>query len=175
MPNTAPLAGVRIIECSILGPGALTTHLVDLGADVIKIEPLGGDYVRQMTWPIVNGVSLMHLHINRGKRSMVVDLRTPEGVTIIKDLARDADAVIEGMRPGGLAKRGLGYDDLRAVNPRIVFCSISGYGTTGPYRDLPSHGIAFDAWAGLVTPEQFEQWHASDAVADTLEAGGELL
>lgn len=153
MSNTAPLAGVRIIECSILGPGALTTHLVDLGADVIKIEPLGGDYVRQMTWPIVDGVSLMHLHINRGKRSMVVDLRTPEGVTIIKDLVRDADAVIEGMRPGGLAKRGLGYDDLRAVNPRIVFCSISGYGTTGPYRDLPSHGIAFDAWAGLVTPE----------------------
>lgn len=73
--HDAPFEGIRIIECSILGPGALTTHLVDLGADEIKIEPPGGDYVRQMTWPIIDGVSLMHLHINRGKPSLVVDLR----------------------------------------------------------------------------------------------------
>ena len=77
MAKPAPLAGVRIIECSILGPGALTTHLVDLGAEVIKIESAAGDYIRRMTWPIVEGVSLMHLHINRGKRSLVLDLRTP--------------------------------------------------------------------------------------------------
>ena len=72
----APLAGVRIIECSMLGPGAITTHLADLGADVIKVEPPQGDYIRQMTWPIVEGTSLMHLHISRGKRSIVLDLRT---------------------------------------------------------------------------------------------------
>ena len=153
MAKPAPLAGVRIIECSILGPGALTTHLVDLGAEVIKIESPAGDYIRRMTWPIVEGVSLMHLHINRGKRSLVLDLRTPEGVEVFRDLARTADAVIEGMRPGGLARKGLGYDDLKKINPKIVFCNISGYGMTGPYKDMPSHGIAYDTWGGLVKAE----------------------
>ncbi len=148
-----PLAGVRIIECSMLGPGAITTHLADLGADVIKVEPPSGDYIRQMTWPIVEGTSLMHWHISRGKRSITVDLRTPEGVALVKELVKDADAVIEAMRPGGLARRGLGYDDLKAINPAIVFCTISGYGMTGPYKDMPSHGIAYDTWAGIVGPE----------------------
>jgi crotonobetainyl-CoA:carnitine CoA-transferase CaiB-like acyl-CoA transferase len=137
----------------MLGPGSVTTHLADLGADVIKVEPPNGDYIRQMTWPIVEGVSLMHLHISRGKRSLVLDLRTPEGADVFRDLVRNADAVVEAMRPGGLARRGLGYDDLRAINPKIVFCTVSGYGMTGPYADLPSHGIAYDAWAGLVQPE----------------------
>ncbi len=124
-----------------------------MGADVIKIEPPQGDYVRQMTWPIVEGVSLMHLHISRGKRSVVLDLRTPEGAEVFLDLVRNADAVVEAMRPGGLARRGLGYDRLREVNSKIVFCTVSGYGMTGPYAELPSHGIAYDAWAGLVQPE----------------------
>ncbi|MEJ7585591.1 MAG: CoA transferase, partial [Acidimicrobiales bacterium] len=138
--STAPLAGVRVIESSMLGPAAITTHLADLGADVIKVESPQGDYIRQMTWPIVEGVSLMHLHVNRGKRSLVLDLRTPEGVATYLDLVRDADVVIEAMRPGGLERRGLGYETLCEVNPRIVFCTISGYGMTGPYAELPSHG-----------------------------------
>jgi len=148
----APLAGVRIIECSALGPAAITGPLIDLGADVIKIEPPQGDYVRDMTWPIVEGVSLMHLHVNRGKRSITLDLRTEEGKQVFRELVAGADAVVEAMRPGGLARRGLGYEDLKAINPAIVFCSISGYGMTGPYRDLPSHGIAYDTWAGIVKP-----------------------
>ncbi|MGI8662988.1 MAG: CaiB/BaiF CoA transferase family protein [Acidimicrobiales bacterium] len=147
-----PLAGVRIIECSMLGPAAITTNLADLGAEAIKVEPPSGDYVRQMTWPIVEGTSLMHLHVNRGKRSVVLDLRTEEGAATFLDLVRDADAVVEAMRPGGLERRGLGYDELRAVNPTIVFITISGYGMTGPYRDMPSHGIAYDTWAGIVAP-----------------------
>jgi len=146
------LSDVRVIESSLLGPGAITTHLADLGADVVKVEPPQGDYVRRMTWPIVEGDSLMHLHIHRGKRSITLDLRTPEAVEVYLDLVRHADAVVEAMRPGALAKRGLGYERLREANPRIVFCSISGYGATGPYRDLPSHGIAYDTWAGLVPP-----------------------
>jgi crotonobetainyl-CoA:carnitine CoA-transferase CaiB-like acyl-CoA transferase len=150
---TNPLASLRVIESSMLGPAAITTHLADLGADVIKVEAPAGDYVRQMTWPIVEGVSLMHLHVNRGKRSVVLDLRTQEGVDIYLDLVRGADVVIEAMRPGGLAKRGLGFDKLCEVNPRIVFCTISGYGMTGPYKDMPSHGVAYDVWAGLVKPE----------------------
>jgi crotonobetainyl-CoA:carnitine CoA-transferase CaiB-like acyl-CoA transferase len=148
-----PLAGVRIIESSMLGPGAITTHLADLGADVIKVESPQGDYIRQMTWPIVDGVSLMHLHISRGKRSIVLDLKTDEGVATYLELVRGADVVIEAMRPGGLERRGLGFDRLCEVNPRIVFCTISGYGMTGPYKDMPSHGIAYDVWAGLVQPE----------------------
>lgn len=157
--SAGPLAGVRIVECSMLGPGAITTPLADLGADVIKVEPPSGDYIRQMTWPIVEGVSLMHLHISRGKRSIVLDLRTEEGAATFLDLARGADAVVEAMRPGGLARRGLGYERLREANPAIVFCTISGYGMTGPYKDMPSHGIAYDAWAGLVQPEVDEDGH----------------
>ncbi len=137
----------------MLGPGAITTQLADLGADVIKVEPPNGDYIREMTWPIIEGTSLMHLHISRGKRSVVLDLRTDEGRAVFLDLVRSADAVIEAMRPGGLERRGLGYEALLEVNPRIVFCTISGYGATGPYKDMPSHGIAYDVWAGLVQPE----------------------
>jgi crotonobetainyl-CoA:carnitine CoA-transferase CaiB-like acyl-CoA transferase len=144
---------VRVIEATIAGPGGLCTHLADLGADVIKVEPFTGDYVRQMTWPIIEGTSLMHLHLNRGKRSIALDLRTPEGAQVFKDLVASADAVVEGMRPGALERRGLGFEQLAQVNPRIVFCAVSGYGMTGPYRSMPSHGIAYDTWAGIVTPE----------------------
>jgi crotonobetainyl-CoA:carnitine CoA-transferase CaiB-like acyl-CoA transferase len=143
---------VRIVECSMLGPGAITTHLADLGADVIKVEPPSGDYIREMTWPIVEGVSLMHLHLSRGKRSITLDLRTEGGRAVFFDLVRGADAVVEAMRPGGLERRGLGYDALREVNPAVVFITISGYGMTGPYKDMPSHGVAYDTWAGLVNP-----------------------
>jgi len=149
----ALLAGVRVLESSLLGPGELGSFLADLGADVIKVEPPQGDYVRQMTWPIVEGDSLLHLHIHRNKRSITLDLRKPEAIEVYLELVRSTDAVIEAMRPGALAKRGLGFEKLKEINPKIVFCSISGYGATGPYRDLPAHGIAFDTWAGIVKPE----------------------
>ena len=168
-----PLAGVRIIEASLLGPAAITSTLVDLGADVIKVESPQGDYIREMTWPIVEGVSLMHLHLNRGKRSIVLDLKTEEGAATFLELARHADAVIEAMRPGALARRGLGFDELREVNPRIVFCTISGYGMTGPYRNLPSHGIAYDTWAGIVIPEYDDEGlcHLPEHVSIGINAG----
>jgi crotonobetainyl-CoA:carnitine CoA-transferase CaiB-like acyl-CoA transferase len=148
----SPLAGLRVIESSLLGPGAITTHLADLGAEVIKVESPQGDYIREMTWPIIEGVSLLHLHVHRGKRSLTLDLRKPEAVETYLDLVRGADVVAEAMRPGSLERRGLGYERLREINPRIVFCNISGYGMTGPYKDMPSHGIAFDTWGGLVNP-----------------------
>ncbi|MFN8036850.1 MAG: CoA transferase [Acidimicrobiia bacterium] len=146
------LAGVRVIESSLLGPGAITSHLADMGADVVKVEPAQGDYIRQMTWPIIEGDSLLHLHIHRGKRSITLNLKHADAVRVYLDLVKTADAVVEAMRPGTLAKLGLGYEQLKAANPRIVFCTISGYGMTGPYRDMPSHGIAYDTWAGLVPP-----------------------
>ncbi len=148
----ALLAGVRVIESSMLGPAAVGMQLADLGAEVIKVEAPGGDYVRKMAFPIIDGVSLLHWHLNRGKRSIVLDLRTAEGVATYLDLVRGADAVIEAMRPGALARRGLTYERLQEANPAIVFCSISGYGLTGPYKDMPSHGIAYDAWAGVARP-----------------------
>jgi crotonobetainyl-CoA:carnitine CoA-transferase CaiB-like acyl-CoA transferase len=160
MPIARPLAGVRVIESSMLGPAEMGGLLADLGADVIKVEPPGGDYARRMTWPIIRSQdgteenSLLFLHINRGKRSVVLDLRRPEGVEVYLDLVRNADVVIEAMRPGALARRGLTMDRLREANPAVVFCSISGYGATGPYRDMPSHGIAYDAWAGQVPVQE---------------------
>jgi crotonobetainyl-CoA:carnitine CoA-transferase CaiB-like acyl-CoA transferase len=157
MAIQAPLKDVRIVECSMLGPAFITTCLADMGADVLKVEPPSGDYGREMTWPIIEGTSLLHLHVNRGKRSIVLDLRTPEGAEIFLELVKNADAVVEAMRPGGLERRGLGYEKLREVNPKIVFITISGYGMTGPYRDYPSHGIAYDTWAGIVQPAVDEE------------------
>ena len=148
----ALLAGVRVIESSLLGPGHAGTFLADLGADVIKVESPAGDYIRQMTWPIVGGVSLLHLHTHRGKRSVTLDLKNPAARQLYIDLAATADVVVEAMRPGTLARLGLGYDVLRAANPRLVFATLSGYGATGPYKDMPSHGIAYDTWSGIVQP-----------------------
>jgi crotonobetainyl-CoA:carnitine CoA-transferase CaiB-like acyl-CoA transferase len=157
MTSRPPLAGLRVIECSLLGPGAIGTHLADLGAEVIKVESPAGDYIREMTWPIVEGVSLLHLHVHRGKKSMVLDLRTPEAVEVFLDLARRADVVAEAMRPGSLARRGVGYERLREESPKLVFCNVSGYGMTGPYKDLPAHGVAFDTWAGIVNVAHDEE------------------
>ena len=127
-PANRPLAGLRVVESSLLGPGLAATFLADLGADVVKVEPPSGDYIRRMTWPIVDGTSLLHLHTHRGKRSIAIDLKTDEGLEIYRDLVRRADVVLEAMRPGSLAKLGIGFDDLVQVNPRLVFCTLSGYG-----------------------------------------------
>src|SRR5207302_10227787 len=96
--------------------------------------------------------SRRHLHVNRGKQSMVLNLKQPEAIAVFEDLVRTSDVVVEAMRPGFLAKMGLGYDRLKELNPKIVMCTISGYGATGPYQNLPSHGIAYDAWTGTIHP-----------------------
>ena len=153
MSETQLLSGVRIIESSLLGPGLISTFFSDLGADVIKVEPPQGDYIRQMTWPIIDCVSLLHLHTHRGKKSVALNLKTDEGKSIYKELVEKADAVVEAMRPGALEKLGLGYEVLQKINPKIVFCTLSGYGSSGPYQNMPSHGIAYDTWAGLINPE----------------------
>src|SRR3954454_23993297 len=108
----------------MLGPAAITSALVDLGANVIKVEAPSGDYIRAMTWPIVEGVSLMHLHVNRGKRSITLDLRSDAGKQVFRDIVRDADVVVEAMRPGALERLGLGPEALRADNPALVFATI---------------------------------------------------
>ncbi|HQV58038.1 MAG TPA: CoA transferase [Ilumatobacteraceae bacterium] len=156
------LEGVKVLDLSILGPGQVAGFLVDLGADVTKIEGPGGDYGRQMTWPIINTrdegpLSLLHLHLNRGKKFVTVDLKTDEGKDTFAAMVAESDVVIEGMRPGFLDKVGFSFERLKELNPRIVVCSISGYGATGPYARLPSHGIAYDTWSGAVTPREDDE------------------
>jgi crotonobetainyl-CoA:carnitine CoA-transferase CaiB-like acyl-CoA transferase len=151
--NRGLLTGVRVVESCLLEPGTLGMLLASLGAEVIKVEaPDGGDYIRRTGWPFVNGESIMHWHCSRGKSSVVLDLTKEEGAEAYLDLVRNSHVVIEGMRPGALARRGLSFDRLRAANPSIVLCSLSGYGSVGPYRDMPSHGLGFDAWAGTAPP-----------------------
>jgi crotonobetainyl-CoA:carnitine CoA-transferase CaiB-like acyl-CoA transferase len=153
MSDRGLLEGLRVIEVAHLATGALTTTLADLGADVIKVEPLEGDYGRQMTWPIIEGTSLLFRHVNRGKRSIRIDLASADGAELFLRLVTDAEVVVEGMRPGALERRGLGPEVLTSVNPAVVVASMSGFGASGPYRDIPSHGVGFDAWAGIFRPE----------------------
>ena len=136
-----PLAGVKVVESSLLGPGLVTTFLADLGADVIKVEPPAGDYVRQMTWPIIEGNSLLHLHTHRGKRSICLDLKTEDGLEIYRDLVRQADVVVEAMRPGSLAKLGLGFEDLLAV--------ISNWGACVCIEDINGDSVLVCRYTGL--------------------------
>ncbi len=145
----APLVGTRVIEVSMFAPNGVGMHLADLGAEVIKVEAPGiGDPARLLGKPI-DGEAPATRRWNRGKLSLALDLRKPAGADVFRAVVAKADAVIEGMRPGSLERRGLGYDALLEINPRLVFVSVSGWGEDGPYRDLGSHGLAFDAYAGL--------------------------
>jgi crotonobetainyl-CoA:carnitine CoA-transferase CaiB-like acyl-CoA transferase len=148
----AALEGITVLDFTRLLPGPFCTQLLcNLGADVIKIEdPKLGDYMRSVP-PIVHDVSYPFLMVNRGKRSVAVDLKTPEGQEIVHKLARRADVVVEQFRPGVMARLGAAYDDLAMMNPKLVYCSFSGYGQTGPYKDLPGHDINFQALAGILS------------------------
>ncbi|WP_321960542.1 CoA transferase [Paraburkholderia sp. J7] len=148
------LEGVRVVEVAQLGPSSLGGYLADMGADVIKVEGRDGDPVRYSGTPAIgapDGPGLLHLRWNRGKRSLGLNLKSEEGAALFRKLVAKADIVIEGMRAGVLDRLGLGFEALRAVNPRIVFCSISGLGSTGPYSTLGSHGPSFDAFGGLTS------------------------
>lgn len=150
------LNDVLVLEVAHYGPDALGGRLADMGARVLKIEdPAGGDPIRRAGAHAVgdeNGFSYLHLRWNRGKESVLIDLSVQEGVRDFLKLVEHADVVIEGMRAGVMEKLGLGYDVLRAANPRIVFCSLSGMGASGPYAELASHGPSFDAFAGIGQP-----------------------
>ncbi|MEE2663272.1 MAG: CaiB/BaiF CoA-transferase family protein [Myxococcota bacterium] len=148
------LEGVRIVEVSMFAPDALGMHLADLGAEVIKVERPGiGDPARLLGRPY-RGESTATRRWNRGKYSIALELGSEDGREVFRDLVGRSDAVVEGMRPGAMARRGLGYEDLLSANPRLVFASLSGWGQDGPYRDLGSHGLAFDSFAGLARPRR---------------------
>ena len=149
-PSTGPLSGLRVVELGqlIAGPFAAKT-LADFGAEVIKIEPPGsGDPLRQ--WRLLkDGTTVWWQVQSRNKRSLAMDLKTPEAQDIVRQLARDADVLIENFRPGAMEGWGLGPDDLLALNPRLIMLRISGYGQTGPYRDKPGFGVVAEAMSGL--------------------------
>ncbi|MFQ5856553.1 MAG: CaiB/BaiF CoA transferase family protein [Anaerolineae bacterium] len=145
------LTGMRVLDLSRLLPGPYCTMLLaDQGADVIKVEdPAGGDYAR-FSEPFVDGTSVIFEMLNRGKRSIALNLKTDAGRDIFLHLAGDADVILEGFRPGTVDRLGIGFEGVRAVNPRIVYCSLSGYGQTGPRRDRAGHDINYIGLAGLL-------------------------
>ncbi len=152
--TTFPLAldGIRVIDLSrvIAGPwcGAL---LADLGADVIKVEDTGpGDESR--TWPPhKDGETAAYLLFNRNKRGMTLDLKTPEGVEVVKTLVRGADVLVENFRTGTMESFGLGYDTLAEINPRLIYCSVSAFGRTGPRKDSPGYEALMQAFSGIMS------------------------
>lgn len=152
MTQPLPLSGIRILDLSRLLPGAYASQmLADFGADVIKIEePGSGDYGRFMPPHGAGGMSLYFLAINRNKRSMTLNLKAAEGREIFLRLVREADVVLESFRPGVLERLGLGYEQLKEVNPRLVYCAISGYGQDGPYRLRAGHDLNYAGYAGLL-------------------------
>lgn len=140
------LAGVRVLDFGIWRPVPYATALLaDLGADVVKVEPPGGDPMRRFP--------LLFAELARHKRSVVLDLHTPEGLARALELAAQADVVAEGFRPGVADRLGIGYEAVRARNPTVVYCSISGYGQTGSLRDVPGHDVNYQAYAGALAPE----------------------
>jgi len=147
-----PLQGIRVLDFTrvLAGPSA-SLALADLGAEVIKIEPPGtGDETRSFP-PFRDGESHYYLAINRGKKSIVVDLKAEAGVALVKELAAKCDIVIENYRPGVMDRLGLGYEALCAINPGLIYCSISGFGMDGPLRDRPSFDIVLQALSGALS------------------------
>ena len=147
---TLPLSGLRVIELGQLIAGPFASKiLAEFGADVIKVEPPEtGDPLR--TWRMLHdGTSVWWAAHARNKRSMTLNLREPEGQEIIRQLAKDADIVIENFRPGALEKWGIGFKELHAINPKLIMLRVSGYGQTGPYKDRPGFGVIGEAMGGL--------------------------
>ncbi|KAA0596028.1 crotonobetainyl-CoA:carnitine CoA-transferase CaiB-like acyl-CoA transferase [Azospirillum lipoferum] len=147
---TAPLEGIRVVEIGTLIAAPFAGRLfAEFGAEVVKIEPLGtGDPLRRWR-KLHRGTSLWWYLQSRNKQSIALDLKSPDGVEIVRRLAAEADVLIENMRPGALEKLGLGWDTLHAINPKLTMVRISGYGQTGPYRDRPGFGAIGEAMGGI--------------------------
>lgn len=145
-----PLEGLRVLDLSRYLPGPFCTQiLADFGAEVIKVEdPRGGDLGRQLA-PVIKGQSSRFYTVNRNKKSISLDLKKEEGRAIFKKLVLDCDLVVDQFRPGVMDKMGLGYETLRAINERIIYCAITGYGLTGPLRDTAGHDVNYLNLSGV--------------------------
>jgi crotonobetainyl-CoA:carnitine CoA-transferase CaiB-like acyl-CoA transferase len=176
-----PLEGLRVLDLSRLLPGPFCSLLLaDFGAEVIKVEDTGmGDYVRWSP-PFHEGAaetarSALFLALNRGKRSIRVDLKTPAGQEVLLRMARDADVLLESFRPGVLDRLGVGYERLRAENPRLVYCAISGYGQDGPNRDRSGHDMNYLGLNGILGLTGEADGPPVQAAAQIADIGGGSL
>ncbi|MFB2599982.1 CaiB/BaiF CoA transferase family protein [Herbiconiux sp. P17] len=147
------LSGIRVLDCSIAMAGPFAAQrLGDLGADVIKVEPTAGEWQRHAAAGGATGnrINVSFLSLNRNKRSIAVDLKSPEGKEILYDLVKSSDVFLQNYRPGVAARLGVDYETLRAINPSIVYVSISGYGEDGPYRNRPGQDLLLQAMSGAM-------------------------
>jgi len=187
---SAPLDGVRVLDLSRLLPGPVCTlHLADLGADVVKVEDTGaGDYARSLGLAPTDGraasdaPSAFFRMVNRNKRSLALDLKAPAGREAFLRLAQRADVIVESFRPGVVDKLGVGYAAVAARNPRIVYCSITGYGQTGPYRDRAGHDINYLGYAGVLDqtgtsggPPALSNLQVADLLGGSMNASTAIL
>jgi crotonobetainyl-CoA:carnitine CoA-transferase CaiB-like acyl-CoA transferase len=157
-PLGGPLKGIKVLDLSrILAAPWAAQMLSDLGADVIKVErPVIGDDARRISPFLTNadgsrGESMFYLAANRGKRSITIDLSQPAGQDLVRKLAATSDVFIENFKAGDLKRYGLDYESIRAINPRIVYCSVTGYGQTGPYAPRPGYDAIFQAMSGIMS------------------------
>src|SRR5262245_56423585 len=152
METSHALSGIRVLDLTQVMAGPYCCMLLgDMGADVIKVEPPGGETTRHMEFDLAPGVSAPFLAVNRNKRGITLDLKKPEAVVVLKRLVATADVLVENYRPGVTSRLGIDYDTLRAVNPRLVYCSISGFGQTGPYADRGGYDLIAQGMSGIMS------------------------
>ncbi len=170
--SSGPCAGIKVIDCATMVAGALAGQMLgDQGAEVIKIEPLGGEMMRHIH-PQHLGMSATFLQMNRSKRSLQVDLKSPKGVRIVRDLIAEADVFLENARPGVFDRLGLGYDTLRDINPRLVYASVTGFGPTGPYAAQPAYDNLLQGITGVMSLQNYgaDPQPIYNAIADKITA-----
>ena len=151
--NTGPLAGIKVIElCHVMAGPACGVMLADMGAEVIKVEKIpGGDDTRRTVPPKVGDEAASFLMMNRNKRGIAVDLKTEDGKRVVRRLLKNADVVTENYRRGAMERMGLGYEVLKAENPRLIYCAISGFGRSGPYADRGGFDLIAQGMSGLMS------------------------
>jgi len=150
--TTGPLAGMKVVELAHIMAGPVCgLMLADMGADVIKVEKPDGDDSRRFVPPAIEGESAAYMMMNRNKRGIALNLKQPDGVAALHRLLKEADVVIENYRMGTMERLGLGYDDLRAINPRLIYCEISGFGRTGPYAMRGGFDLIAQGMSGLMS------------------------
>ncbi|MGM8363883.1 CaiB/BaiF CoA transferase family protein [Virgibacillus sp. W0181] len=156
---TGALSNIKILDLSRVLAGPYCTMILgDLGAEVIKVEsPGGSDDTRKWGPPFKNGVSAYYLCANRNKKSITIDLKSPEGIQMIKELVKESDVVVNNFKVGKMKEFGIDYDTLAEINPQIVYCSITGFGETGLYQDLPGYDFIIQAMSGLMSITGNEQ------------------
>jgi crotonobetainyl-CoA:carnitine CoA-transferase CaiB-like acyl-CoA transferase len=180
-PSTSPLHGVRVIDLTTTFMGPYCTLLLgQMGADVVKVEAPDGDIVRHIGPERNDGMGTIFLNANHGKRSIALDLKDDRGRQLMDRLLGDADVFVTNMRPRAVAALGLGFDRLSALNPRLVYCALTGFGSAGPYRDFPAYDDVIQAVSGLAVtqgdlgPPEYVRTPIADKVSGLMGLGGIL-